>query len=52
MNTHDRAAVVARAILQTIAKHLHDLEPQIVAQLRDEFADIAKTTMNELKSDE
>ena len=38
MNTHDRAAVVARAILQTIAEHLHDLQPQIAAQLRDEFA--------------
>jgi len=60
MNTHDRAAVVARAILQTIAEHLHDLEPQIAAllrgqlveALRDEFTDIARMTRDEIRDSE
>jgi hypothetical protein len=49
---HDRATVVARSILQIIAQHICDdpvLRTQLVDCLRDEFHDIARSVMNEIR---
>jgi hypothetical protein len=52
----DRAEVVTRTIVQIIAQRLRDdpaLRAQIADCLRDEFEDVARQTMNEIRqSDE
>jgi hypothetical protein len=49
---YDRAAVVVRTILQILAQHVRD-DPALRAQLddclRDEFHDIARSVMNEIR---
>ena len=58
--THDRASIFARTLLQTIARYIVDepndavpLHARIAEQLRDEFADVARHTVNEIRlSDE
>jgi hypothetical protein len=49
----DRADVVARAILDAVADHIRDdgaaLHARIADQLRDEFADVARTALTEIR---
>ena len=52
---HDRATVVARSILQIIAQYIRDdpaLRAQLTDVLRDEFRDIARTVMNEIRHED
>jgi len=44
---HDRAHVVAIAILQIIDAHPHDPVRAIAAYLRDEFSDLERQAVNE-----
>lgn len=54
--SRDRATVVARALLDTVAHHLLDdaaaLQAQIAEQLRDEFVDIAHQTLSEIRRED
>jgi hypothetical protein len=54
--SRDRASVVARSLLDTVAHHLLDdgvaLQVQIAEQLRDEFADIAHQTLSEIRRED
>jgi hypothetical protein len=49
----DRAAVVTRTLVETIVCHIRDdgtaLHARIEKILRDEFADVARTTLNEIR---
>jgi hypothetical protein len=47
----DRADVVARALLSTLARHLREpgLHAEIAAVLREEFSDIQQMTLNEIR---
>ena len=52
---HDRATVVARNILQIIAQHIRDdpmLRAHLADCLRDEFHDIARSVMNEIRRED
>jgi hypothetical protein len=52
---HDRATVVARNILQILAQHVRDdpaLRAQLADCLRDEFHDIARSVMNEIRRED
>lgn len=52
---HDRAEAVMRAILQIIAQRIRDdveLRAHITECLRDEFEDLARQTMNEIRPDD
>ena len=49
---YDRATVVVRTILQILAQHVRDdpaLRGQLADCLRDEFHDIARSVMNEIR---
>jgi hypothetical protein len=49
---YDRAAVVVRTILQILAQHVRDdpaLRGQLADCLRNEFHDIARSVMNEIR---
>ena len=52
--TADRAAVVARAIIELVAQHIRDdgiaLCQQITDYLRDEFDEVAQQTRNEIRN--
>ena len=51
----DRAEIVTRGILQIIAQHIRDdlaLRAQITDRLRDEFEDVARQTVNEIRQDD
>ena len=51
----DRAEVVTRGILEIIAQHIRDdlaLRAQITDRLRDEFEDVARQTVNEIRQDD
>jgi hypothetical protein len=50
--TRDRASAVARALIDTLAECLRDdrrLHARTVEQLCDEFADIKRETLNEIR---
>ena len=59
---HDRAAVVTTAILQTIRKSLlawlaggrpeANMHTQIQSLLRDEFVDVARETLNQIRRED
>src|SRR6516164_8531731 len=50
---NDRAAVVTTAIMQMIATApKHELRQAIEAYLRDEFADLARTALNEIRHED
>jgi hypothetical protein len=54
--SRDRASVVARSLLHTVAHHLlYDgaaLQVQMAEQLHDEFADIAHQTLSEIRRED
>jgi hypothetical protein len=59
--TRDRASVVAAAVLRIVARYVPEifadsivpLHTELAAYLRDEFADVARHTFNEIRlSDE
>ena len=54
--TADRAAVVARAIIELVAQHIRDdgiaLCQQITDYLRDEFNEVAQQTRNEIRNND
>jgi hypothetical protein len=52
---HDRATIVARTILQILVQHVRDdpaLRAQLADCLRDEFHDIARSVMNEIRQED
>jgi hypothetical protein len=52
---HDRATVAARNILQILTQHVRDnpaLRAQLADCLRDEFHDIARSAMNEIRPED
>jgi hypothetical protein len=54
-NQYDRATVVARSILQIVAQRIRDdctLRAQLTDVLRDEFHDIARSVMNEIRQED
>ena len=46
---HDRAHVVAVAVLQIVDTHPNDPVRAVAAYLRDEFSDIERQLINDLK---
>ena len=54
--TRDRASVVATAALHIVARYVPEIfanNTELAACLRDEFADVARQTLNEIRlSDE
>jgi hypothetical protein len=49
---HDRAHVVAVAIVQIVGTYQHDPVRAVAAYLRDEFSDIKRRLMGDLKVDD
>jgi hypothetical protein len=47
--THDRAHVVAIAIMQIVDTHPHDPVRTVAAYLRDEFTDIERQLVGDLR---
>ena len=50
----DRATILARALLQTIARYIVDdaLQARIAEQLRDEFHDIKQQSISEIRPED